>query len=137
MRKKQDSSCVVLINNNNKMSSSLLPDNISSLLDCNEIIPRLFLGSEDAAYADINLLKGEPYGFTHICVCGFGLTRKYENDQTHPIQYYQIKAVDLPIYDITKDAISCAEFIEKALADDENNRVLVHVCSLFHLIIST
>ncbi|EFC35980.1 predicted protein [Naegleria gruberi] len=99
---------------------------VNDELDCNEIVPRLFLGSEDAAYADINILKGEPYKFTHICVCGFGLIKKHE--KTSQIEYHHIKAVDLPVYNITKDVKSCAEFIDNALNGDENNRVLVH-CS--------
>ncbi|KAF0976962.1 hypothetical protein FDP41_004257 [Naegleria fowleri] len=89
-------------------------------LDCQEILPRLFLGSEDAAYSDVDILLNDPYRISHICVCGFGLSRKYEQH----FKYFQIKAVDLPIYNITQDVLKCVEFIDEALNQNENNHAL-------------
>ncbi|KAL9641829.1 hypothetical protein ABK040_011814 [Willaertia magna] len=94
----------------------------TTTIDCNEIIPRLFLGSEEAALSSLNILKSKPYEFTHICVCGFGLNSLYLNE----LKYFQLKSIDLPTYNIKKDILKAFHFINNLLEENETNRVLVH-----------
>jgi len=82
------------------------------------IYDRIWLGSEDAAHAPLEDLKKN--NITHILVCGFGLMKLYEED----LKYHQIKAIDLPVYNITKDFPSGCAFIEKALS--EGTGILIH-----------
>ncbi len=87
--------------------------NDAFITNANPIVPgQLWLGSEDAAHAPIELLKH--YGITHILVCGFGLSMKYSAPE-FGIAYHQIKAVDLPVFNILQFVPRANDFITQAL----------------------
>lgn len=89
-------------------------------LDCNQILDKLYLGSEDAACANIQILTNAPYHFTHVLVCGFGLPQPYPEK----LIYKKIKAIDLPVYNICQHLPECCQFIDDAL--EQGGTVLVH-----------
>jgi atypical dual specificity phosphatase len=88
--------------------------------DANEIINGLYLGSENAEQVQSKILKEK--NITHILTCGFGIPQSHQNE----FKYHKIKAIDLPLYKITKDIPECIDFINDAL--NNNSSILVH-CS--------
>jgi hypothetical protein len=90
--------------------------------DANLIVDRIFLGSEDAAHCSLQLLREK--GISHILTVGFGLTQIHDPNE---IQYARVKAVDLPVFDITTVFAASFAFIDSALQDpDAKNCILIH-----------
>ena len=96
-----------------------------NFLECANLIENgLYLGSEDAGHMNINILK--KYNISSILVCGFGISMIHAANE---INYMRIKAIDLPIYDISKDLKVAIQFIENNIDIKNKKCVLVH-CSL-------
>jgi protein-tyrosine phosphatase len=89
-----------------------------STWDAQEVIPRLWLGSEDAAHSDLATIQ--KHNISHILVVGFGLSTLHAEH----LKYAQVNAIDLPVYSILKDVPKCMDFIESGL--NEGSGVLVH-----------
>ena|SRR3990167_5645473 len=83
----------------------------------NQVIPNLWLGSEDASTIPLEVLKR--HNITHILVCAAGLVQQYPND----ITYMQIKAYDIPGYSMIVHFPACCDFISTAL---QTGGILVH-----------
>eukprot|EP00727_Mastigamoeba_balamuthi_P013998 m51a1_g9220 putative serine threonine tyrosine-interacting protein (123) ;mRNA; r:61402-63073 len=77
--------------------------------DAHEIVPGLFLGSEDAASASLPTLAQR--GITHVVVAGFGLR------PAHPgrMQYLSLRLVDLPCQDLIRFLPQSVEFIRQGM----------------------
>ena len=87
-------------------------------LNANQIIDRLWLGSEDAAHCPLDILC-DKHNIKFILVAGFGLSALHEKNEKSPIIYEKLKCIDLPIYDITKDIPKAIKFIESSLIHQE------------------
>lgn len=112
-----------IISDNNKTASNKSnAEDDDFTLNCNEIIDGLYLGSEDAAHVDIELLM--KYNIKYIICAGFGLSAIHQNSKC--IEYKKLKCIDLPIYDIIKDVQSSIKYIEDNFRPKENRNLLIH-----------
>eukprot|EP01084_Bolivina_argentea_P242780 407182_1 len=90
----------------------------------NNIVNRIWLGSEDAAHTSLDIL--DKHNIKFILVAGFGITALHENNDKSSIKYKKLKCIDLSIYDITKDIIVAIKFIETSLNNNEDGNLLIH-----------
>eukprot|EP00026_Physarum_polycephalum_P020621 Phypoly_transcript_23324.p1 GENE.Phypoly_transcript_23324~~Phypoly_transcript_23324.p1 ORF type:complete len:174 (+),score=17.79 Phypoly_transcript_23324:58-522(+) len=86
--------------------------------DAQLICEKIWLGSEDAAHSSLEILKA--HNISHILTVGFGLSQIYKED----LVCFQVPAIDLEIYNISKDLQKSIVFIDKALQDGTG--VLIH-----------
>ncbi|EER01669.1 dual specificity protein phosphatase, putative [Perkinsus marinus ATCC 50983] len=89
--------------------------------DGDRTLRRLYVGSKEAA-SDKRLLV--QYNITHVVIAHPQLPAKYEGR----LKYYRVNIKDLPDYNLLDDLPGALEFIDRALRENEHNRVLVH-CS--------
>jgi len=68
------------------------------------------LGNEDAAHCPLATLT--KHGICAIVIVGFGLTAAHPNK----LKYLQLKAIDLPIYDISQHLAQACHFITNVIA---------------------
>lgn len=108
-----------------KKEDVVSPDSFES--NANQITDRIWLGSEDAAHSDLEIL--EKHGIKFILVAGFGIAALHEKNEDSTIIYKKLKAIDLAAYDITKDVITGIKFIEECLGGNEEGNILVHCAS--------
>lgn len=88
-------------------------------LNANLIDERLWLGSEEAAEASLDVIRR--YGISHILICGFGLR------PAHPLTTFTYKSlplIDLPVFKVTPHLDASYLFISEALKS--GGTVLVH-----------
>jgi protein-tyrosine phosphatase len=89
-------------------------------IDASRIINRLYLGSYDnAATCKDGLVN---YKITHILTIGYDMPNEFPKD----FIYHLIKLQDNALEDISSYFTECFEFIDNALASNNNNRILVH-----------
>jgi len=88
--------------------------------NASEILPFLFLGSEEAGHAPISVLQ--KHGITHIVVAGFGISKLH--DESGGICYFSVKAIDVSGYQIIQDILPVKAFLEDV--ERSGGRVLVH-----------
>ena len=93
---------------------------LSSILKVREVVPRLYLGNKDAA-KDLGLLR-DRLGVTHIVNIGGG--RNYFPDDMEYLKFRRI--LDNGDSDIQQCFAPMYVFISQALAENDNNCVLVH-----------
>ncbi|KAH3760033.1 dual specificity protein phosphatase 12 [Pelomyxa schiedti] len=93
----------------------------SSLLwDAQEVIPGLFLGSEDAACGDGCRAHLHSLGVTHILVAGVGLSKEWPTE----FEYKVIPAVDLSFFNMVRYFPESCSFIDDVMS--RGLKVLVH-----------
>lgn len=90
-------------------------------LDCkmNQVLPRLYISDDIIARNKSMLVK---YKITHILNLTTNIPNKFEPD----ITYLKIIIFDFETQNISQYFSESFEFIENALKQDEQNRVLVH-----------
>eukprot|EP01080_Neovahlkampfia_damariscottae_P007391 gene7391-11713_t len=87
--------------------------------DASEIIPNLFLGSQEAEESSYEILQLK--NIKYVLTAGFGLN---QNHVKNNVTYTKIKAVDISFYNILDDLPHCIHFIDQALSSGCS--ILVH-----------
>ena len=88
------------------------------LANAQQIDTGVWLGSEEAARAPLAELHEQKIG--SVLIVGFGL-QPYHAKQ---LKYHQVKAVDLPVFNILQFVPECVAFVQRAHADGHS--ALIH-----------